>query len=41
MIGPRLIRADLRQDAEDRLRDHGLARAALADQRDGLAGLDR
>ena len=31
----------LRQDAEDRLRDHGLARAALADQRDRLAGLDR
>ena len=31
----------LRQDAEDRLRDHGLARAALADQGDGLAALDR
>ena len=31
----------LRQDAEDRLRDHGLAGAALADQSDRLAGLDR
>ncbi len=32
---------NLRQDAEDRLRDHGLAGAALADQRHRLAGLDR